>query len=522
MKISNVDLIVIFIHLSLMAGIGLYFMRRNRSTDEYFAAGRSHGGILLGLSMVAASISSVTFIALPADSFKTAWLRFIPIFMMPLAVYVAGKFFAPLYRRTHVTSVYEYLEMRFGPTVRVYAALMFAAGQVIRLSIVLFLLSVIVWTLTGISPEVCILIAGIITAFYTLAGGLNAVIWTDAIQTIVLLGGALLVLGIIVYNVPGGISEIISEGLKSGKLSAADLTNGELVPTPWIGGLFGKSIFMMLIVGCVQWFTEYLSSQSVVQRYVAAKSDAQMRKSLWVSVLMNIPIWTGFMLMGTGLYVYYTHFPDPNAAKILSGELKAEEIMPLFLSTKVPVGLTGLIVAGIMAAAMSTLASSMNAFASVLTTDVYKRCFFPGKSNRHYLIAGWVFTAVAAVLMLLGAFIFLKSDTKTMAEVSTVGTAITAAGLLGVFLLGFFSRRATQGSIILGMVFSLALTVWYLLTVLGHLPDWLAYPFDYYYIGILGNLLMIVVGYFCGSLFKRRHVDADLKLTIWDKPSDSK
>jgi len=383
-----------------------------------------------------------------------------------------------------------------------------------------YLQSLIVWTLTGIDPAYCVLIAGLITAFYTMVGGLNAVIWTDAIQTIVLLGGAMLILGIIWYRVPGGIAEIFSEGIADGKLSVADLHNGTLQPTPWVGGLYGKSIVMMLVVGCVQWFTEYLTSQGVVQRYVAAKSNAEVRKSLWVTALMNIPIWSSFMLMGTGLYVFYKHFPDDTATKILSGELKAEEIMPLFLSTHVPVGLVGLIVAGILAAAMSALASSMNAFASVMVTDVYKRCFFPNKSGRHYLVAGWAFTALGAALMLAGAFTFLKVDTKTMAEVSTVGTAITAAGLLGVFLLGFFTRKASQGSIILGIVCSLVLTVWYLASALKYLEAPWAYPFDYYYIGILGNLIMLGVGYFLGGFFKKKHMAADAALTIWDTPSE--
>ncbi|MCC6681038.1 MAG: sodium/solute symporter [Phycisphaeraceae bacterium] len=516
MTLHWIDQIIIMVYVLAMAGIGFYFVLRNKSTDEYFAGGRSHGGILLGLSLVGAHISSITFIAHPADAYKTAYLRFLPALILPLTILIAGMFFVPLYRKARVTSAYEYLEARFGPGVRLYAASMFAIYMLLRLSAVLFLFSVVIKTITGLDADTCILIAGIITAAYTVVGGLNAVIWTDAIQSVVLLGGGLAILLLLLIQIPGGLGEVLTTAWADNKLSVGDLNpaTGAIEPTRWFDDMAHKSVFLMLLMGTTNWMTAYCTSQDNVQRYVAAKSAHEARKSIWLCTAMSIPVWATFMFMGTCMYVFYKKFPDEQAALMLTGGRKAEDILPYYLTSQVPVGVVGLVVSGVAAAAMSTLSANLNSFSSVVTVDIYRRLLVRHRSDRHYLRAGWIFTGLSALVMVLGALALLHASTKTLNDFLLIVGNIVQVGILAVFLLGFLTRRANSWSVGLGILFTLLFSTWCVLSGRGWIPEGWAAKFDLYYVGPLGNLLLFAIGFFLGYLIPCRHLP-EPRLTIW-------
>jgi len=198
MELHWLDFTALAAYLGILVVMGLYFSRKNTDTEEYFVGGRSFSGWVIGLSMVGTSISSVTFLAFPADAFKTAWLRILPGFTLPLAILIAAYFFLPFYRRTKIISAYEYLENRFGSSVRTYGAITFMIGQLVRISIILYLLSLLMHEITGLDPIVSILVAGVFVSIYTIMGGIDAVIWTDVLQTIMLVSGGVICLAIIV------------------------------------------------------------------------------------------------------------------------------------------------------------------------------------------------------------------------------------------------------------------------------------------------------------------------------------
>ncbi|MCC6682051.1 MAG: sodium/solute symporter [Phycisphaeraceae bacterium] len=516
MTLNWLDQVIIIVYLLGMAGIGVYFAKRNKSTEEYFAGGRSHGGILLGLSLVGAVISSVTFVAHPADTFKTSWFRYIPSLMLPFSVLFAGYYFVPLFRRSKVTSAYEYLESRFGPWVRFYAACTYSIVMLIRLSAVLYLFSVVIQLITGLDPNLCILIAGVITALYTVVGGLNAVIWTDAIQTIVLLGGGFAILIVLILKIDGGLMEVFSSAWADNKLSFADLNTatGQLEPTRLAPTLWEKSISMMFIVGIFAWLADYITNQQTVQRYIAARSAYEARKSILVCAGMSLPIWTLFMFIGTCMYVFYKQYPDAIATAIRQGTEghKAEEILPYFLTTHVPVGIVGIVVAGVAAAAMSTLSSCMNAFASVVTVDIYKRQMVKNKTDRHYLVVGWILTGLSAAIMILGAWALLHADTMTLNDFLIIVNNIIQSGIIAVFLLGFLTKRANAWSVGIGIILALLFSAWCALK--AYLPPAWQMPFHLYYASLLGNLVMFAVGYFLGLLIPNTK-PVPPELTIW-------
>ncbi|MFA6242068.1 MAG: hypothetical protein WC655_14130, partial [Candidatus Hydrogenedentales bacterium] len=196
-KLNYIDFSVLTLYLGSMMVMGWYFARRAKTTEQYFVGGRSYPGWLVGISLFGATISSITFVAYPADAFKTGYLRYVICIMLPVAVLIASRLFVPFFRRGKITSVFEYLEHRFGPRIRVYGALMFVVAQCFRISLIQYLVALLVHSMTQWDVTLCILLGGVVTAYYTVAGGMEAVIWTDFIQSVLLTAGGLLILGVI-------------------------------------------------------------------------------------------------------------------------------------------------------------------------------------------------------------------------------------------------------------------------------------------------------------------------------------
>ena len=514
-------MLVLVIYFVAMAAMGPYFARKNKTTENYFLGGRSFPGWLIGLSMFATSISSITFVAYPADAYKTAYLRFLPCLMLPLGIFLASKIFLPFYRRAHITSAFEYLEVRFGSGTRAYAATAFVIGQVTRLGMILYLVSMLVQEMTGLNAYYSILLGGVITSFYTITGGIEAVIWTDFFQSFLLWFGGFAILVIIIMNVDGGLSTIISVAAADGKFMLGDLdtATGELVRAPRGFSLVDKTVLMMLLVGLTNWLTEYSSNQNVIQKYVATKDPKNATQAIWICCLCSVPTWAFFMFLGTALYVYFKLNPDPSALAMLDGTARADSIVPYFVIQKMPVGLSGLVIAGVLAAAMSSLSSSINAISAVTIVDIYKRHVAKDNSEQHYMRAARVVSLVASVLMLGFAIVLLSATDKTLQDTATKLAAILGGGLLGLYFLGFLTRRGDGRAVGVAIVCTLAFSLWLALVEMKVIEG--VVPFETYYGGLVANLIMFVVAYLLGcALFPTRR---DLtNLTVWTQTAEWK
>lgn len=532
-QFTTIDWIVLVVYFLSMAAMGPLFAHRGRSTEGYFLGGRSYPGWLLGLSMFATSISSITFVAYPADAYKTAYLRYLLCLMLPVGVYLADKIFLPFYRRAGIVSAFEYLEGRFGPGTRAYAAGAFVVGQVIRISLILYLVSLLVYEMTRLNPYVCVLIGGVVTSFYTVLGGIEAVIWTDFVQSFLLWAGGFICFGMVVYYVPGGLGTILREAWQDGKFILGDLNmaTGQLEPAPWGFSLSEKTVLMMLLLGLCNWLTEYSSNQNVIQKYVAAKSPRDAFSAIWICCLCSVPTWGFFMFLGTSLYVYYKLFPDPQAQAMLTGQMKAEQILPYFIVKVLPTGLSGLVIAGVLAAAMSSLSSSINAISAVSVVDIYKRHLVKGRDDTHYVkVAKWI-SIISSVLMIVGALLLLIAQSKTLQDTATKLGAIAGGGLLGLYLLGFMTTRGDGRAVFVGIVVTLLFTTYISLIELkvitkqlflniglsDGLSGFLAQPIDTYYAGMMGHVLLFCISYFLAETFLPTR-ERDLKnLTIWTR-----
>ncbi|GMV91464.1 MAG: hypothetical protein AMXMBFR82_12420 [Candidatus Hydrogenedentota bacterium] len=592
---TTVDFIVLFAYFGAMAAMGPLFASKSRTTEGYFLGDRSFPGWLVGFSMFATSISSITFVAYPGDAYKAAWYRMTPNYVLPFVVLFAAYFFLPFFRRSHITSAYEYLEERFGPKTRLYAACAFIVGQAIRVALILFLVSLLVEAILGWNPYVCILVGGIVTSFYTVLGGIRAVLWTDFIQAMVLWIGGLIAMFVVIANVPGGMGEIVSKAWEEDKMShhadiVATINEGEAIPAETLalfenpaahgyervafeeddgnpddlvvireiadpphvfalvkeqvasienpevteevtrvrevrlepikslptslGDLGNKTFLLILIMGLGNWLYEYSANQNVIQRYAASKSMKEARIAMFVCTAFSVPTWALFMLLGSGLYVFFLHAPTETAMEIYTGAngAKAESILPYFVVHYLPRGLTGLVIAAVLSAAMSSISSSMNAISAVGVVDVYRRHIAVERDDAHYTLVAKLIGVAVAVIMIVGATILMTVQTTTLQDTATVLTALTAGGLLGFYMLGFFTKVADDRAMLLGISLTLCFTLY---CALSSQIDGIPQYIHNYYVGFLGHALMFVIGYVAGKFIFRRRDSGLEDLTVY-------
>ncbi len=454
--------------------------------------------------MLGSSVSSVTFLAFPAAAFVLDWRQLVSNLTLPLVAIPAILIFIPLFRRGRITSAFEYLGNRFGPVVRMYGTLTFILYSLIWIAKVLFLMSIPVSILTGAPIWLVIIAVGVFIAFYTIAGGIDAVIWTDVVQAVVLWGGGALCIACILLQIPGGFGQIIDVASAHDKFS--------LGPMGWDPG--ERTFWTVSLLGVFTWLRVYASDQTIIQRYVAASSTREARKAAILYSVVAVPTWTFFFFIGTALFVYYQLNPDPTVPG-----LEADQVLPYFILTKVPAGLAGLVIAGVLAASMSSLDSSLNAIATLVIVDVMKPCLAKGKSDAYYLRAARWIAVIAACVMIGGAIGFHHIDKESVNDLSWTIASVLAGCLVGLFMTGFFTRRVDERSALIALVAALALNLYLGLAALGVLPESWTPRLHSYWVGILVNVCFVALAYLVSLVRGCRR--AELKgLTAWSMPRE--
>jgi len=497
------------LYLAIVIVVGIWSANRARSTEGYFLGGRAMPGWAVGLSMLGTAISSVTFLAYPGKSYLENWSRIVPGLMLPIAAIIGIVFFIPFYRKRKLTSAYEYLENRFGPWGRTYGCALFSVGSVYRMGSILYLLALPLKLMTGWDTTTVIVVTGLFVTFYTVLGGIEAVIWTDVMQTIVLFLGGIVTVLTVFAKVPGGAAEVFSQAMAEHKFSInisfdLDLTRDTFVVLALSG-----------LIGNIQ---EFAMDQTKVQRYLAPKTLSGARQAAWWCGLGCIPLWSLFMFVGTCLFVFYMFFPETLRPNMIS-----DEVFPHFILTQLPVGLGGFVIAAVLAAAMSSIDSSMNGTATVVTVDIYRRHLAKGRDDKHYLFAARCFTALAGGLTIVAALLLSRIGDESILDAYFKLGAMFAGGLGGLFLLGFFMKRATSRAAGVGIVVALLVIAWLTLSQEefgGILPEAIRSPIHGFLIGVFGNIAVFCVGLVCSHLFKwpaKENLDG---LTWWTREEE--
>jgi len=474
------DLAVLIIYLAGTAAFGIWVGRGHPTADGFMSAGRNVPGWAVGLSIVGTYVSSISFLALPSKAFSSDWNPFVFSITLPLTTLIAVKYFVPFYRAAGALSSYEHLEQRFGPWARTYAVGCYLLTQLARVGTILYLLALALAPLTGLSIPTLIVVTGVVVLVYTLYGGMAAVIWTDVVQTIVLVGGTAACVAVLLLQMPQGPSELFSIATATEKFSLGSYATDMSMSTVWVVLLYG--IFINL--------QNFGIDQSFVQRYQTARTDGAARRSVWIGALLYVPISAAFLFIGTGLFAFYRAQPGllPAGAAALP-----DSVFPHFIATQLPVGLAGLVIAAVFAAAQSTISSSINCAATLTLCDVYTRYVRPEPSERERLLvlrASSLLFGIAGILMAL-AMMSIKSALDAWWQLAS----IFSGGMLGLFLLGLMSRRARNGHAALGVLAGVMVIVWMTFSPswTGALTPWRS-PFHPNLIIVIGTTVILVLG----------------------------
>ncbi len=416
---------VVAAYMVLLVGMGVYFARREKSTADFFLAGGRIPWWAAGLSIFATMLSAITYLSIPAKAYAVDWTRILLnagiLAIAPIVIFL----YLPFFRRLKVTSAYEYLEKRFDVSIRLLGSTAFVVFQLARMGIVILLPALALSAVTGIDVWFCIAMIGLLSTIYTVLGGIEAVIWTDVVQVVVLIGGALAALFIIAGNLDGGFSQIVADGAAMGKFHLANLH--------WD---FTRDALAVILIGAI--FTNlvpYTTDQAVIQRYLTTADERQAARAVWTNAILSIPASLLFFFAGTALFVFYRAHPGS-----LAPLEKVDQIFPWFIAQEMPAGLGGLVIAGVFAAAMSSLDSSMHSISTAITTDFVRR-LGPQRSERELLaIARWL-------IVLLGivgtgtAMLMASVEIKFLWDHFMNLMGLLGGTLAGLFALGIFTRR---------------------------------------------------------------------------------
>ncbi|MBN1388178.1 MAG: cyclically-permuted mutarotase family protein [Bacteroidales bacterium] len=436
-SLGVVNWMVIIVYLIGMLLLGYFFMRREKGTDDFFKAGGRVPWWVAGVSIFATMLSAITFMSIPAKTYATNWLYFpmaVTIFIMAWPVV---RYYLPFFRRLNVTTAYEYLERRFNYGARALASVLFLIFMTARMALVLFLPSLALTAVTGISIYTCIILMGVVTVIYCTMGGVEAVVWGDFIQGIVLFGGSIIAVIFMVSGTEGGLSAVIDITVEESKMKTFDLAFNLTRATFWV----------VLLGGLANNLISYSADQAVIQRYLTTSNERQAAKSIWMNGVLSIIVSFIFYFIGTALFAYFrTHPLELNMAME-----NPDSIFPHFIMARLPVGIAGLLIAAIFSATMSTVSSNINSISTAFITDFYKK-LFPGRSDRTNLLMARIAGIVAGALGVVFALLMATWNILSLFDFFNVILGLLASGLAGLFAMGIFFKSISSIGAISGFV----------------------------------------------------------------------
>ena len=479
-----IDLIIFFLFTGGIVVFGCSFFNKKLSSDEFTSAGRSLPGWVVGMSIFATYVSSISYLGYPGNAYSSNWNAFVFSLSIPIASYFAAKYFVPFYRNQGSVSAYSFLEERFGTLARLYASACYLLTQIARMGAILFLLALPMNLLMGWNIQLVIIFTSIAIIVYSMLGGIKAVIWTEAIQGFILIGGALICLVVLLFSMPEGPTQTFEMAISDHKFDLGSFSADLSTSTFWVCLIYG--IFTNL--------QNYGIDQNYVQRYHTAKNEKEAKFSALFGGYLFIPVSAIFFLIGTALYTYYQVYPE-----LLPAEgIKADYVFPLFIINQLPTGLTGLLIASIFAAGMSTVATSVTSSSTIILTDYYQR-IRKQTSDRERL---WVLKVASLVIGVLGILIALALvNVDSILDAWWKLSSIFSGGMLGLFLLGYLAKKAKNIDAAIGVICGAIVIAWI------SADQWLGLPesgIHEYLAIVLGTLIIFLVGFLSAHLFHHK------------------
>jgi SSS family solute:Na+ symporter len=499
----SLDAAVIVVYLCSLLCIGFRYAGRQNSTRTYFVANRSVPGWAMGLSLTATIITSITFVAYPGAAYSGDWSLMVPNLMIVGVLLLVGSVVVPFFRHSVAMSAYSYFGRRFGTGIQIYSSLAFAIGHFAKMGFVVYLVALTLSGITGWDITRIMVLTGAVAIFYTVLGGIEAVVWADVLQGFVLWAGIFVSIGFLLFLTPGGPHAAFHQAWGQGKINFGSAALNLREPT----------IPVLVIYGFFFYLQKYTADQTVVQRYLVAKTDRAAMRGIALGATLCIPVWASFMLIGTLLWSFYKITSEQLPPTII----RADQIFPHFLATHLPVGAAGLFIASFLGAAISMLASDINCLSLIGVEDFYRN-LNTNATDRQQLHAGRIIAVLAGTGAVLVAVQLARIGAPALSLYYSV-TAIAAGGLAGLFLLAFLTTRASPRGAQIGVAISLVVTLWAVLTAnhgrVLNLGEW-NFPWHDYLIGAVGHLVLLASGYLFSFVFPAAlPVDPSLTFYGW-------
>ena len=517
------DMTMLVLYALLMIWMGIYYKRKTRTSEEFMVAGRTIPAWAAGLAVMGAYTSSISYVAVPGKSFVSNWHPLLfALAIFPVA-WVVCRFAVPYYRKMKLISVYSFLEERLGGWGRAYAALVFILLQISRIAVILYLVALVFRLVFFTTPEgageagnevliAVIVIIGVITIFYTLLGGMQAVIWTDVVQSIIMIGGLAYCAIVLTVQVFGGAEPLIANAWPD------KFSPGSLDFDLKTRGLVDRTIWTMIIFAIVENLRNLLTDQNYVQKFASCPTEREAKRSIWIAMGIYIPLTALFVYIGTCLWAYYSAGTQLQDAGIISeGVIKGDHIFPYYIATRLPPGLRGLIVAAIVAAAMSTISSAFNCAATVSLLDFYKKYLKPDLSDRGGVIFlriatfVWGFIGTGCALLMLGI--------ESILDVWWKISGIFGGPIVGLFLLSLIKIRVRLWQGLVSVIASIVIIGWATFVREGSIIEgtklftWLSgklplCALDDILIGAVGTAVLMAVAVLFGLINRSRKLPA--------------
>lgn len=445
---TTIDLIILIVYLAAVLFAGLHFSKKEMQGKEFFKGDGTIPWWVTSVSIFATLLSPISFLSLPGNSYAGSWLLWFAQLGMIVAIPITIRFFLPIYSKLDIDTAYHYLELRFkSKGLRVLGAVMFIVYQVGRMSIIMYLPSMVLANLTGINVNILIIVMGVIAIIYSYTGGLKSVLWTDFIQGSVLLIGVTFALIFLIVHIDGGFAPIMDAFVNKGKF----LAENEPIFDP---NLLKNSVFLLIFGAGLNTCSSYISSQDIVQRFTTTTDTKQLNKMMLANGALSIFIATVFYIIGTGLFVFYAQNPE------LAETAQQDQIFASFIAYELPVGITGLLLAAIYAAAQSTLSTGLNSVATSWTLDIQERL---SKKQMSFAlqtrIAQFVSLGVG-ILAILVSILLANGGIKSAYEWFNGFMGLVLGVLGGTFVLGIFTKRATTLGTYIAFFAASAVIIW--------------------------------------------------------------
>jgi SSS family transporter len=474
-KFGVIDYTTLVLYLVMLAFISYHFSRKKKASGDYLLGSKNIPFWVAGISIMATQVSAIGFMSIPAKAYAVNWAYFAGVFTWFIAVPVVTRAYIPFIRKLNVASAYHYLEQRFDANARLFAACVFTFFQLARMGLVLYLPALALAAVTPLDTITCILIMGVLSTVYTVVGGIEAVIWIEVAQAVLLFGGAIVCIILAVVGFNGGIADFFSFGIADSKFS--------LGQADW--GFTSSTLVVILIGNIFIRLGNLTSDQAVVQRYMTTSSLKQAQRSVWADVAVSIPWAIVIYSLGTALYVFYKQHPDQ-----LNPSVATDGILPMFIAQQAPAGLSGLIIAAIFAASMSTLEGSIHSVATIFTTDFYSR-FKKDLTQKQITRVAKITTVVLGAFATGISLVLIFLDINSILDVFQEITGLFIGASTALFLLGIFTRKANARGVLIG-AFSSGLIL-YFIKMLTPLNFWLYSAVGFiscYIIGYLASCIL--------------------------------